>query len=1146
MSEEILKALTQLFAIITKQDGGVTEKERNYVISFFQQELDQDSIQEYLTLYDKKADYSKNNSEAEPSKKRERKLTSVRDSVKTLAICKKINKTLTQKQKVFVLIRILEVVGSDKNFTPQRMEIIDTISTVFNIVKDEYRLIESFVLTNKEGNSLDWEDVLIVGNTPPESAGENTNFFEVDLNGDIEFLRVQSVDMYFVKYIGSDEVVLNNFIMKRDQVYLFSHGSTIKTPKGVALYYSDLIMRFLKDFQSVKLSFSATDIGVTFPNGGIGLRNVNISEGPGRLMGIMGASGAGKTTLLNTLAGLVPPTDGSVKINGFDIYTERESIEGVIGYVAQDDLLIEELTVYQNLYYNAKLCFADLKEEEIHTRVINVLTNLGLEHRKDLKVGSVLDKTISGGQRKRLNIALELIREPAVMFVDEPTSGLSSRDSENVIDLLKELSLKGKLIFVVIHQPSSDIYKMFDKMIIMDTGGYQVFYGNPVEAVSYFKRITNQVDRVQGVCPTCGNVNPEQIFNIIEAQVVDEYGQFTNKRKITPKQWQERYLEEFTFEKVEDVQEAPPASLNIPKKIKQARIFTVRDTLAKLSNRQYLLINFLEAPFLGILLAFIIRYRSSPDGMSYIFRHNENFPAYLLIAILVALFMGLTVSAEEIIRDRKILKRESFLNLSWNSYLLSKIIILFSLSAIQTLSFVIIGNTILEVHGMLFPFWFVLFTVSCFANLLGLNISSAFNSAVTVYILIPLLLIPQIVLCGLLFSFDRLNDAISTRGKVPIIADFMASRWAYEAMAVYQFTNNDFEEYIYEYEQPKQQADFKATFLVKELREKLRKVDSFFGNESDSVKALMEYNLYVLTSQVQAEPDTVINLMPKLRIPNPIQEVPPSSVTPEDLWKILGQPAITRGNTFDNDSLFSLAQDDFSAFLQNTIAVSPSAKYRLGVFAQAEGKSLPETLTSEYILSAIAQQIAIGRQTFEVVALSDLSADTYSEEIGDSLASFLDSMENYYLELRAQKEEREQLIIYTLENNEQFAGLGYDFDEYKNKYYNESLADLVKNTTAENRILEFDGQLLQMVDPIYHLPEPNHSLDYRTHFFAPKKYFVGQFFSTFTFNVIVIWFMCILLYFALYFELFRKAIEYFGKLSINVPLPKLKKKEKKS
>src|SRR5690606_21995114 len=176
----------------------------------------------------------------------------------------------------------------------------------------------------------------------------------------------------------------------------------------------------------------------------------------------------------------------------------------------------------------------------------------------------------------------------------------------------------------------------------------------------------------------------------------------------------------------------------------------------------------------AIILAFIIKYKSAPGEKEYLFRFNDNFPAFLLMSIIVALFMGLTVSAEEIIRDRKILRRESFLNLSWNSYLTSKLSILFILSAIQTLLFVLVGNMILEIEWrMLIPFWIVLFTTSCMANVLGLNISSAFNSAVTVYVLIPLLLIPQMILSGLLFSFDKLNNIISTKGKVPVVADLM-------------------------------------------------------------------------------------------------------------------------------------------------------------------------------------------------------------------------------------------------------------------------------------------------------------------------------------------------------------------------------------
>ncbi len=195
--------------------------------------------------------------------------------------------------------------------------------------------------------------------------------------------------------------------------------------------------------------------------------------------------------MLSVLNGSERPSSGRVMINGIDIYEQPHKIEGVVGFIPQDDLLMEDLTVFQNLYFAAELCFGHYTKHELSVLVEKVLLNVGLSEIRNIKVGSPLKKTISGGQRKRLNIALELLREPAILFVDEPTSGLSSRDSENIMDLLKELSLRGKMIFVVIHQPSSDIFKMFDTLIILDVGGFQIYYGNPLESVNYFQDIVN-------------------------------------------------------------------------------------------------------------------------------------------------------------------------------------------------------------------------------------------------------------------------------------------------------------------------------------------------------------------------------------------------------------------------------------------------------------------------------------------------------------------------------------------------------------------------------------------------------------------------------------------------------------------------------
>jgi hypothetical protein len=446
----------------------------------------------------------------------------------------------------------------------------------------------------------------------------------------------------------------------------------------------------------------------------------------------------------------------------------------------------------------------------------------------------------------------------------------------------------------------------------------------------------------------------------------------------------------------------------------------------------------LEAPLLAIILAFIIKYKSAPGGASYVFRFNENIPAFMLMSIIVALFMGLTVSAEEIIRDRKILRRESFLNLSWNSYLTSKLGILFTLSAIQTFLFVLIGNMILEIEwSMLLPFWFVLFTISCMANVLGLNISSAFNSAVTVYVMIPLLLIPQMILSGVLFSFDKLNDTISTKGKVPIVADMMASRWAYEAMAVYQFKNNSFEAPFYIWEKGESQTDFKASFLSDDLEKRRRFIDDNIRASQDSVRQLVQRDLTLIQT--------------------------------------------------------TLADDYYK-------------------------KGFEKELSTPWTLA------------------------TYTPEFSKKLEKFLSDYRKFYQDMFNRAVMTKEALIAKMQNDKNNP---YNLNEAKNKYFNESVADLVRNVTEKERIIEFGGQLIQQINPVFQDPDLRNPLNYRAPFFAPQKNLLGTAVSTYWFDVLVIWLMTVVLYVTLYFELLKKLINAFDRTPGKATRPRADEPKKK-
>src|SRR5664280_978984 len=752
MSEKILETLMQLFAIIAKPQSN--DKERRGVVEvFLKRLLNQELVKKYLSTYDEKFEEARKKLEKSSTERREGAI-----AIRIRKLCNEINEQgqLDQEQRIVVVIQVLEFCKSGgQEVSPLELGFISTLAEGLNITLEEYNFIERFVL-NSFTEIPSTPDLLIINGIRNSDHKVAKHAYKDLLKGHIWILYVSSVNKYFVRYEGSGELSMNGQLLQEDKVYPFSQGSSIKGYKITPIYYWDVTMQFLKEeFKASRVVYEVNNLEYRFKSGAVGIHHMSFREESGRMVGIMGASGAGKSTLLGVLNGSCDPYDGEVLINGVSIHREKDKIKGLIGYVSQDDLLIEELTVFENLYYNAKLCFDNLTDEEIISRVDGVLKNLGL---------------------------------------DETTSGLSSRDSENILDLLKELARKGKLLFIVIHQPSSEIFKMFDKLIILDTGGYLIYNGNPVDSIEYFKRKIEQANYNESECYVCGNVNPEQIFNIVETKVFTESGQPTETRRISPADWSNLYKEEQKEDRREPGGPIPEINFKTPNKFKQFIVFTKRDVLSKIADTQYLLITLLEAPVLAFFLAFLIRYfDESIKNPHYTLYNNSNLPIYIFMSVIVAIFMGLTVSAEEIIKDRKILKREAFLNLSWNSYLISKVFVQFVISAIQAFTFVLIGNGITEIKGMMFEYWLVLFSCWAGANMLGLVISDSFKAVVTIYILIPFLVIPQIILSGVMVKFEKLNPNISSPVSIPIYGEFITARWGYEALAVEQFMNNSYE-----------------------------------------------------------------------------------------------------------------------------------------------------------------------------------------------------------------------------------------------------------------------------------------------------------------------------------------------------------------
>ncbi len=1010
MSEKILETLMQLFAIIAKphaKDADRIKEVEGYLKNILNREL----VRKYLDVYGTAFDEAKKKLEKSSEERREGAI-----AIRIRKLCHDINEQgqLNQEQRVIVVIQALEFCKSGgENVSPLELGFIATLAEGLGISGEEYETLEKFVI-NPFSETPSSSNLLIFTGNKSLRNDETRYAYKEMLKGQIWILYLTSVRMYFMRYGGCGELTMNGQLLKEGKVYPVSQGSSIKGNKISPVYYWDISMQYLREeFMASRVVYEVKNMEYRFKSGDVGIHHMSFRGESGKMIGIMGASGAGKSTLLSVLNGTNSPSDGEVLINGTSIHKENEKIKGLIGYVSQDDLLIEELTVFDNLYYNARLCFKELNNKEITEKVETVLRNLGLYEIRNMKVGSPLNKKISGGQRKRLNISLELIREPAILFLDEPTSGLSSRDSENILDLLKELTRKGKLLFIVIHQPSSDIFKMFDNLIILDTGGYMIYNGNPVDSIEYFKRKIEQANYNESECYACGNVNPEQIFNIVETRVFTEDGKPTGVRRISPAEWSSLYKAEKKQEKRESRDKLPEINLSTPGRFKQLAIFIKRDILTKISDLQYLLITLLEAPVLAFVLAFLIRYfDESAKNPKYTLYENSNLPVYIFMSVIVAIFVGLTVSAEEIIKDRKILKREAFLNLSWNSYLSSKVFVQFAISAIQALLFVIVGNLVTGIKGMTFQYWLILFSCWASANLMGLIISDSFKAVVTIYILIPFLVIPQIILSGVLVKFEKLNPNISSPVSIPAYGELITARWGYEALAVYQFVNNGYERKFYVYDKAMSEAKYKKDFWNAIMKGKL---ENILGDLKNG----------------------------------------------------------TKGQDFNSDLLLIAGE------------------------IRKETSRLPEIS----------------------FAYTDLmTPGTITPEITVSALNYVESVRRYYISYYNNANNMKDALMTRLENEDR-----EKIQRLRDDHHNLSLEEMVCAREEPKKIIEYKGALVQKLDPIF--MEPGHRF-IKAHFYSPVKKISGIPVSTYTVNLIIIWFMTFVSYLALYFRLLRKVIEW--------------------
>jgi ABC-type multidrug transport system ATPase subunit len=605
-------------------------------------------------------------------------------------------------------------------------------------------------------------------------------------------------------------------------------GDTIRIDTGQVLR-CNFTERIIEEERNIISTLDVRDLNHRFREGETAIDNISFSVLRGEMVCVMGASGCGKSTLMRILSGQLQPQQGEALLNGQSLYHELESLRGYVANIPQEDAFDEHLTIEENLEFAAAIRAPHLTNSDRSRRIDGKLAELGLSERRDNLVGSSSNKVLSGGERKRLNIGLDMIGNADIFLFDEPTSGLSSKDAEHVIDIIRSMA-HNKIVLVTIHQPTSKIFQMFSKAMLLDKGGKLVFYGTPHEMLEYFASAEHeqQFGTELGGCPACGTTRPEFIFDVLETPLRDlsgdiiyeenSQGQLVPARRFSPDYWRDKYE---SFRLLQDMRQVavrkqtptalPPAPVKRHDAIRsrdewtQFRALLKRAFISKMRIRGNLLTTIVEAPLLAALIGVVLRY--SADGNAYDFASAYHIPTYLFLSLTVAMFLGLTNSCDDIIRDRIVLQRERNLNVRLPYYIFAKTSTLALFAALQCGLFVLIGNSILEIRGMFWPHFLFNFITSLAGIAIGLFISSLVEDGKTAANIVPLILIPNIILGGALIKYEDMNrdldfiyriqrffdthphveqDPEDAEVQVPIMCEFIPMRWSYEALVVAQ------------------------------------------------------------------------------------------------------------------------------------------------------------------------------------------------------------------------------------------------------------------------------------------------------------------------------------------------------------------------
>ncbi len=514
----------------------------------------------------------------------------------------------------------------------------------------------------------------------------------------------------------------------------------------------------------------ARDVGVQVAKGKRILEGVSLAILPGELVGLMGPSGAGKSTLISALNGYQAPTSGDVSINGRDLYEQYDEFRGVIGYVPQDDIMHADLTVSEALYYSAKLRLpTDYSDEEIYQRIDKVLDDLGLKGTEYTRIGNAERRGISGGQRKRVNVAMELLTDPPLLFLDEPTSGLSSEDALSLMRLMRKLADSGKTVVLTIHQPSLEVYRQMDNLIVVGkdndpSASGQLVYSGPAypDAITFFEPQSKDLG------------SPDAVLRGLSTQSVEVWTRWYRSSQ---------HYERFVKNRLQKRSRHDYNKLHKRKKvggISQYASLVKRGIAVKLKDTLNTGVLLLQAPLIALLIGLVFGPTLAGDVTVENFTNVARATATTMFLLgISALWFGCSNSARDIVSEAAIYRRERMVGLAIPSFIAAKVTILALLCFFQCGVLLFVVGWLGSLSASWLYLYFAIFIASLVGVAIGLLVSAAAHTGEVAAGVLPLVILPMVILGGVLLP---LYDLPKSPVPMNLVAGVMPSRWAFESL----------------------------------------------------------------------------------------------------------------------------------------------------------------------------------------------------------------------------------------------------------------------------------------------------------------------------------------------------------------------------